>query len=93
MTFVQKKTGRPVQFEITEQTRTAIAALMRGRNLHAGDYLFPSRVLSLSHLSTRQYARIVRRWVSSGLTPATYGTLSQDRQPASRSALTGAHQT
>jgi hypothetical protein len=31
---VQKKTGRPVQFEITEQTRIAIAKLSRERMTH-----------------------------------------------------------
>lgn len=81
--IVQKKTGRPVQFEITEQTRTAIAAFMRRRKLHAGDYLFPSRLASSPHLSTRQYARIVRDWVSSvGLNPASYGTHSLRRTKA-----------
>ena len=55
-TIVQKKTGRPVQFEITEQTRAAIQAWLadiRSRNTR---YLFPSRVRTQPHLSTRQYA-------------------------------------
>jgi integrase len=78
--IVQKKTGRPVQFEITEQTRAAVAALMRRRDLRAGDYLFPSRLGSSPHLSTRQYARVVQAWVRSiGLNPATYGTHSLRR--------------
>ena len=41
-TIVQKKTGRPVQFEITEQTRAAIQAWLpdlRSRNTR---YLFPA---------------------------------------------------
>jgi len=81
--IVQKKTGRPVQFEITEQTRAAIGALMRRHDLRADDYLFPSRVASSPHLSTRQYARIVRGWVSLiGLNPATYGTHSLRRTKA-----------
>jgi integrase len=81
--IVQKKTRRPVQFEITEQTRAAIGALMRRHDLRAGDYLFPSRVASSPHLSTRQYARIVRGWVSLiGLNPATYGTHSLRRTKA-----------
>ncbi|PZO46403.1 MAG: integrase [Alphaproteobacteria bacterium] len=81
--IVQKKTGRPVQFEIVEQTRTAVAALMRRHNLRPGDYLFPSRVEASPHLSTRQYARIVQGWVSSiGLNPATYGTHSMRRTKA-----------
>lgn len=81
--IVQKKTGRPVQFEITEQTRSAIAAWIRWRDLHIGDYVFPSRLVSSPHLSTRQYARIVRGWVSSiGLNPASYGTHSLRRTKA-----------
>lgn len=37
--IVQKKTGRPVQFEITEQTRNAVTAWIRQRGL--GDMAFP----------------------------------------------------
>lgn len=81
--IVQKKTGRPVQFEITEQTRIAVATLMRRRYLRVGDYLFSSRLATSPHLSTRQYARIVQGWVSSiGLNPATYGTHSMRRTKA-----------
>lgn len=81
--IVQKKTGRPVQFEITEQTRVAVANLMRRHDLRPGDYLFPSRLAASPHLSTRQYARIVQGWVSSiGLNPATYGTHSLRRTKA-----------
>ena len=81
--IVQKKTGRPVQFEITAQTRSAIAELMMKRRLRSSDYLFPSRLNSSPHLSTRQYARIVQGWVGSiGLNPATYGTHSLRRTKA-----------
>ncbi len=81
--IVQKKTGRPVQFEITEQTRVSLTALMRRHDLRSGDYLFPSRLANSPHLSTRQYARIVQGWVSSiGLNPATYGTHSLRRTKA-----------
>ncbi len=81
--IVQKKTGRPVQFEITEQTRNAVVAWIRQRGLAAGDFLFPSRLASSPHLSTRQYARIVQGWVRSiGLNPATYGTHSLRRTKA-----------
>lgn len=81
--IVQKKTGRPVQFEITEQTRTAVSKLIRGHYLRSGDYLFPSRLAGSPHLSTRQYARIVQDWVRSiGLNPATYGTHSLRRTKA-----------
>lgn len=81
--IIQKKTGRPVQFEITEQTRIAVAALIRRHGLSLGDYLFPSRLAVSPHLSTRQYARIVQGWVASiGLNPATYGTHSLRRTKA-----------
>ncbi|WP_189502268.1 tyrosine-type recombinase/integrase [Mesorhizobium sp. M00.F.Ca.ET.216.01.1.1] len=81
--IIQKKTGRPVQFELTDQTREAIAAWIAGRRLGEGDYLFPSRVHAKPHLSTRQYGRIVERWVSSiGLDPKRYGTHSMRRTKA-----------
>jgi integrase len=81
--IVQKKTGRPVQFEITEQTRNAVGKLIHRHYLRAGDYLFPSRLAGSPHLSTRQYARIVQDWVRSiGLNPATYGTHSLRRTKA-----------
>jgi integrase len=48
--------------------------------LHTGDFLFPSRYTGVQHLSTRQYARIVDRWVKSiGLNPSDYGTHSLRR--------------
>jgi site-specific recombinase XerC len=82
-TVMQQKTSRPVQFEITEQTRTAVADWMKMRNLHSEDYLFPSRVHRSPHLGTRQYARIVQSWVTHvGLDPCAYGTRSMRRTKA-----------
>jgi integrase len=79
-TVVQRKTGRPVQFELTEQTRQSVTAWLRHAHRVAADYLFPSRRRQQGHLSTRQYARLVQGWVSSiGLDPATYGTHSMRR--------------
>lgn len=80
---VQRKTGRPVQFEITEQTRNALAAWIGKSKLRPEQYLFPSRVHASLHLSTRQYARIVRRRVGQiGPDPAAYGTHSMRRTKA-----------
>lgn len=80
---MQKKTGRPVQFEITENTRKAVGALLSKDKPSSDEYLFRSRVRASLHLSTRQYARIVREWVASiGLNPATYGTHSLRRTKA-----------
>ncbi len=77
---MQKKTHRPVQFEITEQTRDAVAAWIAAAHLKPEQFLFPSRVSASPHLSTRQYSRIVGAWVRSiGLDPAAYGTHSMRR--------------
>src|SRR5438128_7793339 len=64
-TIIQKKTGRPVQFEITEQTRTSIQDWLPKVDARKTKYLFPSRFRAQPHLSTRQYARIVHTWVES----------------------------
>jgi integrase len=81
---VQRKTGRPVQFEITDQTRQSLERWMVEADLRPPDYLFPSRVGTSLHLSRRQYARIVDRWVSEiGLDPTLYGTHSLRRTKAS----------
>lgn len=81
---MQKKTQRPVQFEITEQTRTALETWMHRAQLRNEDYLFPSRLHASEHLSTRQYARIVKAWVKViGLDPAMYGTHTMRRTKAS----------
>lgn len=80
---IQHKTGRPVKFELTEQTRKAVEAWIVKRNLTSGDYLFPSRLEDSPHLSTRQYARIVKAWVASiGLDPRDYGTHTMRRTKA-----------
>lgn len=79
-TVMQQKTHRPVQFEITEQTRASITAWIDRADLSAKDYLFPSRVTEGGHITTRQYARIVAFWVESiGLNPAAYGTHTMRR--------------
>ena len=80
---MQQKTHRPVQFEITEQTRDSLASWICQAKLKSDDYLFPSRIHDSPHLSTRQYARIVEHWVKSiGLDPAAYGTHTMRRTKA-----------
>ena len=77
---MQKKTQRPVQFEMTEQTRDAVAAWTSKAHLKPEQFLFPSRLSESPHLSTRQYSRIVGSCVASiGLDPAAYGTHSMRR--------------
>lgn len=80
---MQQKTQQPVQFEITEQTREAISNWINYAHLNGNGHLFPSRLKSSLHISTRQYARIVKSWVSHiGLDPAAYGTHSLRRTKA-----------
>jgi len=82
-TVVQRKTRQPVRFELTEQTRDASEAWIAQARLGPGEYLFPSRMTRSPHLSTRQYARIVKRWVALiGLEPADYGAHSLRRTKA-----------
>jgi hypothetical protein len=84
-TVIQKKTGRPVQFEIMEQTRASIHDWLSKVELRSGRYLFPSRFRAQPHLSTRQYARIVHAWVeSAGLDSSAYGTHSMRRTKAAQ---------
>ena len=79
-TVIQKNTGRPVQFEITEQTRSSIRDWLSEADLTTGRYLFPSRLRAQPHLSTRQYVRIVHAWVeNAGFDPSAYGTHSMRR--------------
>jgi len=80
---IQRKTQRPVQFELTEPTRTAVSAWLEKAHLRGDQYLFPSRVTSSQHVSTRQYARIVHRWAeAAGLDSSAYGTHSMRRTKA-----------
>ncbi len=77
---VQRKTQRPVQFELTEPTRIAVAAWIAKAGLKPEQYLFPSRVAVSPHVSTRQYARIVHQWITAaGLDTSVYGTHTMRR--------------
>ena len=79
----QSKTGRPVKFEITEQTREAIDIYLKKNGWHSGQWLFPGRGNPCQHLSTRQYARLLSKWLSAvGLDPSAYGTHSLRRTKA-----------
>jgi integrase len=64
-TVRQKKTGRPVRFEITEQTRQALGEYLRTSGRGSGEFLFAGRGDHSRYLSTRQYARLVGEWVAS----------------------------
>lgn len=81
--ILQQKTSRPVKFELTEQTRESVEAWIARGERGASDFLFPSRLHGSAHLSTRQYARIMKSWVAGiGLLPGNYGTHSLRRTKA-----------
>ena len=82
-TIRQRKTGRPVTFELTEPTREALDDYLTkyGRRLEV--YLFPGRCQAEEHLTRRQFARLLSHWVSGiGLDPTVYGTHSLRRTKA-----------
>jgi integrase len=79
----QKKTGRPVMFELTEHTRESVDAYLRAKGRHTSGYLFPGRGGAAPHMSTRQYARLLDSWLQRiGLDSAVYGTHSLRRTKA-----------
>jgi integrase len=83
-TVVQRKTGRPVQFEIATDARSSLLAWLERRRGAIDNYAFPSRIDHSKHLSTRQYARLVDEWVTAiGLQRQQYGTHSLRRTKAS----------
>jgi integrase len=63
-TIMQQKTEQPVRFELTEQTRASVRAWIDEAKLSSNDYLFSSRLRGSPHISTRQYARIVKSWIA-----------------------------
>jgi integrase len=82
-TVRQKKTGQPVRFELTEQTRQAADDYLRVAGSKLGQYLFPGRRGLEEAMSTRQYARLVSEWTASiGLAPHIFGTHSLRRTKA-----------
>ena len=80
---VQRETGRPVQFELMGDARSSLQEWLERRGGTLADYVFPSRGDHTTHLSTRQYARLVDEWVTGvGLRCAEYGTHSLRRTKA-----------
>jgi integrase len=82
-TVRQKKTGQPVKFELTEQTRQAVDDYIKAARKKSGEFLFTGRYGRGHSMSTRQYARLVSEWVASiGLDPNLFGTHSLRRTKA-----------
>jgi len=81
-TVRQKKTGRPVRFELTEPTRQAIDDYLKAAGKKPGEFLFSGRRAGQG-MTTRQYARLLSDWLTSiGLDPHLYGTHSLRRTKA-----------
>jgi integrase len=81
-TVRQRKTGRPVRFELTEQTRQAIDDYIRLAGKKSGEFLFTGRRPSRG-MTTRQYAPLISDWLTgAGLDPLVYGTYSLRRTKA-----------
>ena len=75
--ITQSKTSLPVRFEITAGTRASLKAWIESPQMLGSEYLWLGRLHDRAHISTRQYARLVREWVTSiGLEPSAYGTHS-----------------
>jgi site-specific recombinase XerC len=78
--ILQSKTQTPVRFEITDGTRKALAAWISHPLMAGHEFLWPGRFHDRPHISTRQYARMLKEWVRSiGLEPSAYGTHSMRR--------------
>jgi len=79
-TVRQKKTSRPVKFELTEQTRQAVDDYLAAAGKKPGELLFTNRRAVGRSLTVRHYARLVSEWVASiGLDPRIYSTHSLRR--------------
>ena len=69
-----------MQFELAEQTRSFVGEWQAAFDARRGRNVFPTHIRQKRHLSTRQYARIVHRWVErGGLANSAYGTHSLRR--------------
>jgi integrase len=82
-TIRQKKTGRPVKFELTDQTREAVDNYLRASGKNPGQFLFTGRRGPARNITTRQYARLLSHWIAGiGLDPKLFGTHSLRRTKA-----------
>ncbi|MFB1025974.1 MAG: tyrosine-type recombinase/integrase, partial [Octadecabacter sp.] len=83
VSVIQSKTKLPVQFEVSENTRDSLWNWVCSPEMLGCYFLFPSRFHDRPHVSTRQYGRLVRNWVTEiGLDPSAYGTHSMRRTKA-----------
>ena len=82
-TVRQRKTGRPVRFELSERTRQAVDDYLKATGKRPGEFLFTGRRAPNRNMTTRRYARLVSEWIGSvGLDPRLFGTHSLRRTKA-----------
>jgi integrase len=79
----QRKTRRPVRFELTEQTRRAVDEYVKAASKESGEFLFTACRNQAHRMTTRHYARLLSEWIASiGLDPQLFGTHSLRRTKA-----------
>ena len=100
-----EKTQRPVQFEITEQTRDAVAAWIAAAHLKPLQFLFPSPHIGLASSLDSAVLPDCRvmggiHWTGPGglrhaftATHESHADLPEDQESPSRSAFARAHET
>ena len=83
VTVRQRKTGQPVRFEMTEQTREAVDNYISAAEKKPGEFLFAGRRVRSQGITTRQYERLVAEWIASiGLDSSLFGAHSLRRRKA-----------
>ena len=87
-TVRQKKTGRPVRFELSEQTRQAVDDYIKATGKRPGEFLFTGHRGHTRCMTTRQYARLVSEWIGSvGLDPRLFSSCSVIPRSKARSGI------
>jgi integrase len=82
-TVTQQKIKRAVPFELMTEARQTLLTWLNRRGGSHDDFIFPTRVNYIAHLSTRQHGRMVDEWVTViGLDACKYGTCSMRRTKA-----------
>jgi integrase len=76
-TVRQEKAGRPVRFELSEQTRQSFDDYLKATHKRPGEFLFTGRRDLGRSMTSHQYARLDSEWIGSiGLDPRLFGTHS-----------------
>lgn len=77
---IQSKANRPVQFELTENMREYTMNRVFLPEMIGCGFMFQSRFRDRPRISTHQYGRLVRDWITAiGLEPSGSGTHSMRR--------------